>query len=151
MKWNGKKVIGKLTKALEKTMKDAPKVLGNEGQKHFNENFKNQSFEGKRWKEVKRREPGTFEYKYPKKKYLARRTNPILIGRTRRLKNALNRSFKSGGSARMVWRVDLPYAKAQNNGSRKKNIPARTYMAITQKFKSRLIKKFDQMVKFNLK
>lgn len=150
MRSNAKSVIEKrLIKALAKTMRDAPKVLGNEGQKHFQENFNTQSLEGQKWKEVKRRVAGTFAYKYPKKKYLARRTNPILVGRTRRLKNALNRTFKSGMNSRLVWRVDLPYAKAQNNGNNK--LPARTFMKLTPKLIKRLKLKFNQILQFNLR
>ena len=150
MKSNVRTVIEKrLIKALAKTMRDAPKVLGLEGQRHFQENFNSQSLEGRKWKEVKRREVGTFEYKYPKRKYLARRTNPILIGRTRRLKNALNRTFRSGLSNKLIWRVDLPYAKAQNNGN--KRLTARTFMKLTPKLISRLKLKFNQMLTRNLK
>lgn len=148
MRSNARQVINKMKKAIEKTMKDAPKVLGLEGQRHFQENFAKQSFEGKRWKQVQRRTPGTYAYEYPKRKFLSRRTNPILVGRTRRLKNSLNRSFKSGSSSRMRWEVILPYAQVQNKGNRK--IPARSFMRPTQKFQNRLKKKFGEMLKQNL-
>lgn len=150
MRSNARQVINKLSKALSKTMKDAPKVLGLEGQRHFQDNFNSQSLEGKKWLPVKRKIPGTFEYKYPKRKYLARRTNPALVGRTRQLKNHINRTFKSGNSPTMRWEIrGLKYANVQNNGGG--NIPARTFMKLTTKFQKRLRNKFDQMLRFNLR
>lgn len=134
-KSNTKKVIEKrLISALKKTMKDAPKVLGNEGQVAILENFKTQSYEGKKWKYVKSK----------KKK------GPILVGRTRRLIGAARRSFKGANNGRIKWSIDgVVYAAIHNNGEGK--MPKRQFIGKSQKFINRLKKKFDQMLKYNLR
>jgi hypothetical protein len=135
MKSNAKAVIKRIEAKLKRAQAEMPKVLANEGVKHFNKNFTTQSDEGQKWPEVKRRESGTFSYKYPKKRYLARRTNPILVGKTRRLKNAVNRSIKSTSQRRIVWGVygDVGnYGFFHNYGQGQKK---RQFMAITTKLK----------------
>lgn len=129
-----------------------PSVLANEGQKYFNNNFTKQAADGTdKWPEVQRREPGTFAYKYPKKKYLARRTNPILVGKTRRLKNAVNRSMKSVNSRRVVWGVyGKPgvYGSFHNAGIGQKE---RQFMANTYKFRKTMQIKAVQVYRKNLR
>ena len=134
-KSNTKKVIEKrLISALKKTMKDAPKVLGIEGQFAILDNFKTQSYEGKKWKYVKSK----------KKK------GPILVGRTRRLIGAARRSFKGANNGRIKWSIDgVVYAAIHNNGEGK--MPKRQFIGKSQKFINRLKKKFDQMLKYNLR
>lgn len=132
---------------LEAVMKVAPKILANEGQKLFNENFRNQSFQGTKWPNVQRRISGTFEYKYPKTRYTARRTNPILIGKTRRLKNAVNRSVKSVSNTRIVWGVsgtEGKYGAFHNYGIGQKPRP---FMRADKVLRARLMKKFQQIIK----
>lgn len=180
MKSNAKAIINKrLVKALQKTLKDAPKVLGLEGQKMINENFKTQSYEGKKWAPVKSK----------KKK------GPILIGKTRVLVNAARRAYKGFSNGKLTWSVDgVPYAKIHNNGGyiKKKarqvslnfrvektglytrfdkkgrtskynfqktatigahgiKMPKRQFIGASQKFVNRLKKKFEQMLQFNLR
>ncbi len=134
-KSNAKKVIEKrLINALKKTMKDAPKVLGNEGQKAILDNFKTQSYEGKKWKYVKNK----------------KKRGPILVGRTRRLIGAARRSFKGANNGRIKWSIDgVVYAAIHNNGGR--FMPKRQFIGKSQKFINRLKKKFDQMIKYNLR
>ena len=121
-------------------MKDElPKLLANQAQNFFVASFTKQGWDGQSWKEVKRRQPGTSEYKYPKTKGLKRRTNPILIGsgysgghgtttRGGTLRRKVSNSIKSQTfqSVRLV--VDLPYAAAQNDGVPAHNLPRRHYM-----------------------
>lgn len=151
MKSNAKAVIKKIEAKIKRAQAEMPKVLANEGVKHFNKNFTTQSDEGRKWPEVKRREAGTFEYKYPKRKYLARRTNPILIGKARRLKNAVNRSIKSTSQRRIVWGVygkEGQYGYYHNYGVGQKN---RQFMAITTKLKMVLKNKAYNVFKSALK
>ena len=50
MRSNARTIIEKkLIKVLARTMRDAPKALGNEGQKAILENFATESYEGKKW------------------------------------------------------------------------------------------------------
>ena len=74
---------------------------------------------------MKRRQDGTPENKYPKRKGLSRRTKPILVG-TGALRRAVSNSIRSAtfNSIRLV--VDLPYAIAQQYGT--EHIDARPYM-----------------------
>lgn len=94
MKSNAGIVIKRLQEKLKQKVSELPEIIGNEGQRAFADEFKNQRWDNNKWKEVKRRMPGTFEYKYPKRKGLSRRTNPILVGRTRRLKELLKHLIK---------------------------------------------------------
>ena len=104
---------------------ELPIILANHAQNFFVGTFTKQAWDGTGWKEVKRRQPGTDEYKYPKFKGLSRRTSPILV-RTGRLRRAVSNSIRSAtfNSVRLV--VDLPYAAAQNDGN--DNLPRRRFM-----------------------
>lgn len=151
MKTNAKAVFAKIRTRLESAISDIPKVIANEGQKYFNEQFRSQSFEGQKWPEVKRRQPGTFEYKYPKKKYLARRTNPILIGKTRRLKNAINRAIKRVTRTGVIWGVygsEGKYGSFHNRGIGQKPRP---FMRDSRKFRSRLKQKGLQVIRSGIR
>jgi hypothetical protein len=147
MRTNAKAVFAKIRARLESAINDIPKVIANEGQKHFNEQFRSQSLEGQKWPEVKRRQPGTFEYKYPKKKYLARRSNPILVGKTRMLKNAVNRSVKRVTRTGVIWGVygsEGKYGSLHNMGIGQKPRP---FMRDTRKFRNRLRLKGLQVIR----
>ena len=151
MRSNASEVIKRLTDKLNRVKREVPKILANEGQKLFNENFRSQTFEANKWENVKRREPGTFEYKYPKKLYLARRTNPILVGKTRRLKNAVNRAVKSANINRITWGVggsEGKYGYFHNFGIGQKK---RTFMAADFVLRRRLKAKYLQIVRNNIR
>lgn len=82
-------------------MKDAPQVLANEGQRFFVDNFRKEAWEGKRWKGRSSK---------------SKNKNPLLVGRTRQLKNAVNRSIKEANKNRIKWGVYLSYAATHNYG-----------------------------------
>lgn len=84
-------------------MKHLPPALLNEGQKVFTENFRNESWEGKRWRARIHR--GKKE-----------NTKPILIGRTRKLINSVRTSGRSASMTKLVWGTWVPYAKIHNEG-----------------------------------
>jgi hypothetical protein len=177
MKSNAKVVIERLKKALEQTIKDAPLVLGNVGQKSIISNFTKQSFEGKKWDNVKNKN----------------KKNPILVGRTRKLINSARISFKSNNtqSGILKWSIDgVAYAKIHNEGgvinkksrvatqnfrikrdgsyryakfkkanfqrevnikSHKINMPKRTFMKNTIAFRTMLVDHYKKMFKFNVR
>ena len=110
--------------------------MSNQAQNYFLSSFKNQGFDGQQWQEVKRRTPGTPEYKYPKTKGLQRRTSPILTGAGYRIRGGTLRravssmartSEISQNKLRMI--VDLPYANILNEGG--KNMPKRQFVGQT--------------------
>lgn len=128
----------------------------NEGQRVFTENFKNQSWEGRRWK--------------PRKNNKS--TKPILIGRTRKLINSVRTSGRSASLQRIVWASYVPYAKIHNEGfdgiirvkaqsklsklgakyrvkAHTKHIvmPKRQFMGVGPTLRARLIKKCEQVFK----
>jgi hypothetical protein len=135
MKSNAKQVMQKLQSKFERVRREAPPILHNEGQNFFNKQFREQKSDGVPWKEVQRRIAGTGAFKYAKPKSL--RTNPILVGKTRRLKNALNRAAATGSQSanRLVWRVALPYAEIQNE--------TRPFLTATNGLAKALKRKFE--------
>ena len=54
-----KKIIHQLRTVSEVMQKDIPHLIGQEAENHFSENFERQGFDGKKWKEVKRRDPSS--------------------------------------------------------------------------------------------
>jgi len=103
MRSNAKAAIEKLKARLEKKMAELPPILMNEGQRYFTENFRNESWEGKRWRARIHR--GKKE-----------NTKPILIGRTRQLINSVRTSGRSASLTKIVWGTAVPYAKIHNEG-----------------------------------
>lgn len=101
------------------------KRIANAQKNYFLGSFQKQSWDGNKWKEVKRRIPGTYEYKYPKKRGLSRRTKPILIGKGI-LRRAVTNSIKSVTPKSIRFVVELPYADVHNEGSN--SMPKRKYM-----------------------
>lgn len=71
---------------IEQVKRQLPVLLANDAQKYFLGAFKDEGWNGVKWKEVNRRIADTNEYKYPKTKGLSRRVKNILIdtGRLRR-------------------------------------------------------------------
>ena len=126
-------------------------LLSDQAQNYFVKSFKNQGFNGEQWKEVQRRTPDTKAYKYPKKKGLQRRTSPILIGAGYKIRGgtlrdavgSMSRTREIGnGIVRMI--VDLPYAKAQNEGN--KHLPRRQFIGQTPELTNMQVKKIEQIV-----
>lgn len=114
---------------------------------YFLQTFKKGGWGGKQWDEVRRRIPGTKEYKYPAKKGLRRRTRPILIGKGS-LRRAVNSSIKSVTPNRIRFQVDLPYAAVHNEGriyADGRKMPVRQFIGTneeTNKINKDIIKKY---------
>ena len=68
--------------------------VGHTAEADFEGHFNEQGMNGKKWKEVNRRKPGTKEYKYPKTKDLQRRKRNILISKNATLKKSVGKSYK---------------------------------------------------------
>jgi hypothetical protein len=115
--------FAEIKQRIEQSNREIMTVLANQAQNYFVKSFRNQGFDGKSWDEVKRRQPGTPEYKYPKSKGLQRQSSPILVGAgyksrggtlRRAVSNMARTAEISTGKVKMI--VDLPYAKIQNEG-----------------------------------
>ena len=102
MKSNAKDVMLRLQARLDKKLKELPIVLMNEGSREFTKNFTTQSFGGIKWKARK-----------DKKNH-----KPLLVGRTRKLINAVRMSGRSATLQKIVWGIgsDVPYASVHNFG-----------------------------------
>jgi hypothetical protein len=111
---------GKILENIKKMKADVPVKLANMTQRFFLASFTEQGWGGdgglNKWKEVKRRQPRTPEYKYPKTKQLSRRTSPILV-RTGKLRRAVSNSIRLATFEKIQLVVPLEYAKYQNDGT----------------------------------
>ena len=97
------KVVARWKKAKEQL----PKLLTNVSKNTFVDSWKKQGWDGEKWKEVKRRTPGTRAYNSATK---AARTRAILVQ-----SGALRRSIviNSQTFARMVISTNVPYAQSR--------------------------------------
>lgn len=127
-RFNFARVKENLTNAKEQI----PQILANDAKNYFVASFDKQSWNGQQWQEVKRRIPGTPEYKYPTKKDLGRRTRPILIGKgSGKLRRFVSNSIRTTQWPIVRLVVDLPYARAHNEGNTARNLPKRQYVGQT--------------------
>jgi phage gpG-like protein len=130
----------KKIKALEKAKYDLPNDLAQAGQLYFQQNFKKQQWDGKKWENVQRRIPGTDAYKYPKNKGLSRRKKPILVG-DGILKQSLQNSVRFKSYKKITWGNDVSYSKYLNFGTDK--MPQRQFMGINKEFIALMKKKIN--------
>lgn len=116
-----------ILKNLQKS--DLPELIADEVQKQFKKNFDDEGFFGNPWKEVERRDPSTYAYKYGT---TASQTNPILTKST-----ALRKSIKV---IKATWNEIVlgtvgdsvnKYADVHNEGT--DNIPQRQFIGDSAK------------------
>lgn len=146
-KFNFKLVLEKVLQ----TKKDLPLIIANQAQNYFVRAFTLQGWDGDGWQEVKRRQEGTPEYKYPKFKGLSRRTTPILV-RTGRLRRSVSNSIKLATWERILLVAEAPGAAAHNDGDPKINLPRRHFMGnspiLDAEIKAKTTKYFDKVWSF---
>jgi hypothetical protein len=124
----------KLRQNLAQVKKDLPRLLANDAQNYFLGAFKNEGWDGSKWKEVQRRIEGTPEYKYPLKKGLSRHDKKILIGTGRLRREVSNiaanaRVSESAFNFTVTLSINsniVPYEGYNNFGT--EHIPARQFM-----------------------
>lgn len=126
---------------IDQTKRELPKQLANLSQNYFVLSWKKQGFDGQKWQEVKRRIPGTPEYKYPSTKGLSRRTKPILV-QSGELRRRVANSVVVANWNSILLVVDLPYAAAQNDGLN--GLPQRQYMGQTKELEKLQIDKIEE-------
>jgi hypothetical protein len=117
--------FGAVKANIQRMKTELPIVLANQAQNYFVESWQKQGWEGVGWKEVKRRQEGTPEYKYPKGKDLGRHTRAILV-KTGTLRRAVSNSIRSRSFNLIRLVVAVPYAEYLNDGTPK--MVARTFM-----------------------
>lgn len=139
-----------LKQKIERMKRELPVVLANQAQNYFVASWDNQGWDGKPWQDVKRHDQGTSEYKYPKALRARKLSSPILVGVHRgrsggTLRRAVSRCIRSTTWTSIKLMVDLPYAKAQNDGNPARNLPARRFMGNSsrlQRMQKEKIKEF---------
>lgn len=136
---------------LNQVKRELPPLLANQAQNYFVSSWSKQGFNGQPWQEVKRREEGTTEYKYPKMYGLSRRTNPILIGGGQikgsaggALRRATGNSIRSATFDLIRLLIDTPYAGYINQGTNK--MPKRQFVGQTQELSDVQVKKVNEFV-----
>jgi phage gpG-like protein len=152
-KQNLSKAFAEVEKKIRQTKDLLPKIIANQAQNYFVMSWRKQGFDGEKWQEVRRRIEGTDEYKYPIKKGLSRRTRPILIGKTGRLRRKVANSVVLANWNMIKLLVDLPYAAVHNAGT--DTIPKREFMGQTNELskmqRERIDYFFDQVWDINKK
>jgi hypothetical protein len=151
--------FNEIKQQIEQSNREIMTVLANQAQNYFVSSWRKQGFDGKSWQEVQRRIPGTQSYKYPKTKGFQRRTQQILVGagfkkRGNSLRAAVGNMSDTKeigkGTLRMI--VDLPYAKAMNEGTdnagrgHSTTIPARPFIKQVQELTDMQGKKITQII-----
>ena len=106
----------KKIEALKRAKVDLPNDLAQSGQVYFQRNFNKQQWDGKKWDNVQRRIPGTKAYKYAKP--TSNRVKPIGV-LSGKLKQAMQNTVREKTYKKIVWGVDLTYAKYFNFGTNK--------------------------------
>jgi len=120
---------------------DGPELAANIAVEKFKENFENEGFFGKKWKEVQRRTPGTKAHKYLSKKRPADTKRKILAGRTGNLRNSINYRTEPG---KAIVYSDTTYGKYHNEGSGK--IPKRQFIGKNKKLETEIFDALDKKV-----
>lgn len=142
--------FGKSIAKLNAAKINLPLRLADISKKHFLNNFQTESFDGQKWAQVKRRQPGTTEFAYPKKTDLARHNRKILQGKppTRLFKSIVN-SFRKASWNEIILGSDVPYAQFHNEGTDK--LPKRTFMAhdreLDKKVRTEIKNQLDKVFK----
>jgi len=126
---------------------DIAKDLGDIVAKGFDDSFKEEGFDGVKWKDVKRRISGADFYK-PSKKDTSAKTRPILQGLTGKLRRAVSNSSKTGykiNNLTYVLLVDNEYAAYHNEGTDK--LPQRKFIGVSNKTNKKILSFLNKEIK----
>jgi phage gpG-like protein len=126
--------------------------MANTAKMDFIQNFRNQSFNGKKWAEVERRKPETEWYKRGTQ---SDRNRAILQGKgSGRLRGDVENSVKTGhknGNLSYTLIVNNPYAAVHNEGLNAKiygkksfKMPQRQFIGMTPELNKKLLLKISQ-------
>lgn len=143
--------LEKLVETLQNAIADdLPEILGNKAASMFRQNFQNEGFFGKPWKEVKRRQPQIKIITLKNGQKVRKVVEPkgadgkrkILTGRTGNLGRSIR--YKTSKGKAIVY-SDVVYAKIHNEGGKagrnhKVAIPKRTFIADSPQLEAELKK-----------
>jgi phage gpG-like protein len=118
--------------------------LANVAKNDFLNNFREQGFNGQKWREVQRRIAGTKAYSGNKD--LGKRTRAILQGKgSGRLRKDVANSVSNGiknSELSYTLIVNNEYASFHNDGT--KRIPQRQFVGMTEKLNKKLLNKINE-------
>lgn len=100
--------FGNQKKALERVLLNLPKKIAKLSLNAFKDNFKNQGFFGKKWKNVARKDPKSIWYQGKRK------ANKPILSMTGALKKSIR--VDSVGQGKMLIVSDLQYSVKHNEG-----------------------------------
>lgn len=129
---------------LQEAEKGLSLALANVAKNEFLNNFREQGFNGKKWKEVQRRIEGTKAYSGNKDK--GKRTRAILQGKgSGRLRKDVANSVANGrknSELSYTLVVENNYASYHNDGTSK--IPQRQFVGMTEKLNKKILNKINE-------
>jgi phage gpG-like protein len=134
---------------LEKVINNnLPVIIGRLAVNFFTESFQNETWGRKPWKEVKRRQSQTREYKYNAKHHPARTTHKILTGNTGSLGRSLKYEEKKD---KVTIYSDLIYAAVHNYGLRAGRgkgftMPKRQFIGKNKELIAIILKEIEQEI-----
>jgi len=136
MKGKSKFNFGEVASNLSRTKSGLLKLLASDSKNYFMEAFKNEEWDGNKWKQVDRKIPGTKAYKYPSRPKTSAHSRLILVG-TGRLRKAVANSKKTGSMTNNSFTLvvaDVPYAEVHNEGLKTRffTMPKRQFMGDTK-------------------
>ena len=151
------KAVDKLYKTIpEELHKYGPRIMGTIAVSEFKKNFQTESFNGKKWQEVQRRQPTSKIYHSNAAHHPVRSTRQILTGDTGDLGRSIE--IKEQRQDRVtVWTAPPafgskePYGKAHNEGLRAGRgggfiMPKRQFMGETKALNERIIKELKEQL-----
>jgi len=131
---------------LKQAEKGLSLAIANVAKNEFLNNFREQGFNGKKWKEVQRRIAGTKAYAGNKDK--GKRTRAILQGKgSGRLRKDVANSVSNGiknSELSYTLIVDNEYASYHNDGTSK--IPQRQFVGMTEKLNKKILNKINEKI-----
>ena len=129
---------------LQQAEKGLSLAMANVAKNEFLDNFRQQGFDGRKWKEVQRRIAGTKAYAGDKDK--GKRTRAILQGKgSGRLRKDVANSVANGrknSELSYTLIVENNYASYHNDGTSK--IPQRQFVGMTEKLNKKILNKINE-------
>lgn len=137
--------------------KYGPTIAGKTAVSYFKKNFQNEAWGRVRWREVKRRIPGTAAYKSASRHHPARTTREILTGDTGDLARSIEIKTVSNGQV-VIWTAPSafdskePYGRVHNEGLRAGRgkgfiMPKRQFMGESEELNTLIISELERKLK----
>ncbi len=139
------------TKAMQDFIDNtAPRLAGAIVIAQAKENFQKESFEGKPWKEVQRRTPGTSAYRYNKEHHPKRLIRKILTGDTGDLGRSIKAKYDKASVT--IFSDNNIYAKVHNEGLRAGRgagfiMPRRQFLGDSPKLREQINEQISDKIK----